>query len=1765
MPRKNGTKCHSSIEQNQESEPTLEVFLDVVEESTVLKETEGSSNTPSKTADFIERRSGRRKRKDDDVMMGNTEYAISQVVRGDFQHISNEGLREEPPGKIKSASVTLFDPVQRESIIQYTKKKSISQASRRFKVPSATIKKWMNSLEDSSMLTKSKFNSPGQGRKLSYLQDTDDRIAVHIRDMVASGEKVSMHYICSYAKTIIRAENPSFIASTGWAQRFLVRHSIDLGIQRLSKKKSCTSPESGRGRPLSYSQATDKAIADYVRGRLADGQHLTNAELRRYAKEEICKENPNFTGSASWAQNFFLRNKIALQSFPSVPFSGSSPSSMSPRLSPPSSSSSPHVSMSPSLSDASLVASEITSTSCPSGPIYRDTSIGSLENVVDDPMKTALTLLTGDNIDLTVLSTTQVAALQNSLSEFTHDSVSLVDLLSTNGSSSTHQGEEGSRDGEERNGGATLIASGLESPSSGNVYLNLGDGGEGFSSGLTGLATTQVNPTTQVPSQPTMTSARHISEVVAQGSRPLSYAKETDQTLADWVQAQQAEGKRVTFASLRSFAKQLIASENPSFNASVGWVTPFLLRHNLDLSINRKVKASRKGTPRKVASQDTPQDQEEQDVYVEPERMAEKHMEENSSGEAQLELQDSSSSTTTITPEMLASAIATTFAEAIMAQQQQKKEQQEQKQEQQQQQEAVVLEYPPSQPEEPILIEHHHVHSSPERLSLQHSVASPTHQQEGAAMVSLHSLVGSEQEFVSKGESRPSTNLHSDRTRTRHTLAEKLEVVQLMKEHGVAAHYVCRMLGIANSTFAGWTKLVQQKGAELQALSTNKKRANVSGQGRPLSYSREKDEQIAQWVKDQQQLGMLVSPSDLSKHATYVISQENPNFTASSGWQQKFLQRHSLQPWMQKSGSSPCSTQGEERVSIIHSAVVEDPQNIPVAVQTEEVTSNEFSMSFSDKAYSDALDEEIVAWVRKKKASKAGPSVQMLCKKAEEVICKEVPSFIATLGWAFKFLHHHFIMLDPKPSANASSTVLIEGNRKRASRDRDYSGVEVADSSSKYLHTPKKVRQMDNSVPEVASIAAVATSAVAVNDSASAFADITVSPSTGNLCEALLALSNQTVIGEGEVALQTAMQNLQNAMQQALKQQQLQLQQQQKQGQQQHHQQSPPQQQTNKQPDEESDEQQHKALTPESTLAPLTVVNGTPNRSTRKTKLASFSGNNDSDVGGAAAGGGVGSVGGSGGNDNVGGGGGGTPYNNYFGKPAREFSPEEKEEVVRYANATTLLKAALKYGVAAPTVWRWRVELKLHQPKYTAMQKKYIIKFAETNSLKEASHRYGITSKTIQNWRKALQSEGDTVPLSGPASEEVPLVSHPGDQMLESSPPLPKVASSHDAEVVAYDSQNFQFIVDGGEVCDTGGRGDHDMAEQPSTTSLRMDSVPLEVTNEVDIENVGMEYDVISSEGHAAKPRCTLREKMMILQYAIDHSVREASQKYGISPGTLYYWKKMGMSTPGGGTGGGSPQTGTPPAATAITLGQAPVGNTPLMVLRTLNDDPRNVMSVYPGTSSLLEQIQVATSRDSSRGGQQGRSEKIGDEQYLSAASDVHIVSTSLSGTDLSLLHAVSALLNSSGRSAVTDNGNTDLSARPRSQALMARNNSSSGGISSPTEVLVAPLQVATEEVATSVEEKEIVETNTNCSVSTTVDQAVAVTMESVVVVEVEPQSGEEPEPETVAITDKNMLEIETVTNAHVTEEMEQEVEQDMEQEVEQGVGTEPKIELDRK
>ena len=1592
-----------------------------------------------------------------DQSEGTTEVVHRQTEEeaGEDRAMDTEELETLPPLPLPPSSSSSFTssptvPTQ-EDIVAFAEEYSLELASKRFTVPVSTIKKWVKS---SWVPLKPKYNSPGQGRKISYSTELDSEMAEHVRDALARGESISIQSVCFYARGRVRQEVPEFNASTGWANRFLARHNITLTDQNKEHKKESLPPKDNRapdsrGRPLSYSVETDQAIASYVRQKLADGYSLTNSELRRYAKEIIIKENSKFTGSASWAQNFLHRHKINLQSqdskesatsaspsptvschaSPSLPVASSatpllpatplmssqaqytcssSPLTSSPQFT----SAIPGVST-VSAADANLnpatemhvVASSSSTQGFPGSGLSDGVMSLPAEYGPDDPMKQALAILTGENIDASILSAEQLASLQSTLSELTSDTVSLVDLLNTAQQMHEQAAESGS-------GVSHLIGHGLDSPASAGLYLANSDV---FGSGLTGAAATQVNPNTQTPTMPNPPRAVMQSDVdTNSSSRPLSYAKETDLILAKWVQEQQAAGKKVTFASLRAYAKSLVSAENPNFNASVGWVTPFLLRHGLDLSVNKKTskravfpykayvtsnQASPSRPPPKPSVSHIMQQDEEpltpEQMMIPPGQVV--------SSEASRE---HASSSMISTPATTSCSTATTLEglRAVLEQGIQSITSDGTEQ----------LQFAAQLQEQPLLLS-----QPPTSLS---RVAPPGLPTDGIPVVRIDSEALGEgrprrtravtqkynAEEENDNEEKISVKKRAKGQRNRHRLSEKLDVVRLMREQNLAPHYVCRMMGIANSTMAGWIKLVQQKGVELEALSLNKKRSNISGQGRPLSYSKEKDEAIAEWIQNQQKLGVQVMPAELARYAQSLIREENANFTASSGWSQKFLQRHNLQLISRGlTGGGSVATPGNGGVLAAaecaksSAAIVEDQQNIPAAVQTEEVVTHEYGQ---ERPYSEETEKHLVEWVKENVSTNGSLSLQTICRYAEELVIAQNPMFVASLSWAFMFLHANKLLLDPKP--NIGSVRTTPNPRKRTSLSRETSSEQAAPQVEQES-TPKRP------CPEVA--------------------DVSVSPSTGNLCEALLALSSQPE------SSQSSNSSVQAVLQVALRALHQQQQQQQKQQQQQQELQV---QMEGLVSEAATDLLESGSSTVESRVEEV-GDGGTiskPREDVRRQAAKPAKGKGAADA------------------THV------SPEqkdsssNTYFGKPAREFSVEEKEEVVRYANATTLQKAAIKYGVAAPTVWRWRVELKLHQPKYSAMQKKYIIKFAKTNSLKEAAQRYGITGKTISNWRKALQADGE---LSSDAGNL--LTQESQADMIESSSGGDSQQSTTTNEVV------FHFVVDGGEVVEVtgtvggnvqddregsgdddgdGGSGELGAQGRPTVTpAAGGDSgVALEVTNEVDIENVGMEYDVVSSEGHVAKPRCTPQEKVEILQYALEHSIKEASAKFGVSPGTLYYWKRSRNS----GKENNSKEM--------ISGSQGSAG------------PDRHSVAVPP----VIEYRNVETNVLAS-GSEAGV--MVQPEQFIVSStgtatdvqtSTIHTLSQALAGMnasaiqhlnpELTLLQAVSSFLTAGGGGAGEQGGREEGEGREggdnEGQGASSRN---SEGISSPTEVLVRP------------------------------------------------------------------------------------------------------------
>lgn len=67
-----------------------------------------------------------------------------------------------------------------------------------------------------------------------------------------------------------------------------------------------------------------------------------------------------------------------------------------------------------------------------------------------------------------------------------------------------------------------------------------------------------------------------------------------------------------------------------------------------------------------------------------------------------------------------------------------------------------------------------------------------------------------------------------------------------------------------------------------------------SGSGRNLSYPKETDEEILEWVLVRHDAHLPVSRELIKTKARQLIKTTNSNFKASSGWLEKFMIRHSL-------------------------------------------------------------------------------------------------------------------------------------------------------------------------------------------------------------------------------------------------------------------------------------------------------------------------------------------------------------------------------------------------------------------------------------------------------------------------------------------------------------------------------------------------------------------------------------------------------------------------------------------------------------------------------------------------------------------------------------------------------------------------------------------------------------------------------------------------------------------------------------------------------
>ena len=1004
---------------------------------------------------------------------------------------------------------------------------------------------------------KSRFNSPGQGRKISYSTDTDMAIATHIREKLARGEKVTVQYACSYAKQMVCGENPTFVASSGWAHRFLARHNI--ALQTLPRYK-IRNAEAGhvidyKGRPLSYSPETDLAIADFVREQQAKGSTITNSRLRSYARQLIQKESPTFTASASWAQNFLLRHRLSLN-----------PSDVAPLKIP---------------ETAACPPSQQQEQRASAMPCQASTSTSAMSAGQASPPGSSISTY----------------SLFQTLSDFSESQAS---VHSKDTEKAKEQQPQFSCEGDGAEAGSGLanpslllyspqnpppapllstdnLARVLMQGDSCSLTLDSAAGGNFSQASQTKMSQSWVTPPASISSLPLGTEER----VLPASCRPLSYPKETDDALAEWVKEQQSMGLCVTFSKLREQAKKLIQPENPNFHASVGWVTPFLLRNKLDLSINKK-----------------------------------------------------------------------NIALALI---------------------------------------------------------------EGNRAEAMHSTQPSLQDELEAVELPVTTKRTT--SKPRFTLGEKYDIVCLIKQYDLSLQHSSRVLGVAVSTLSGWVKMVESRGLQQdttkQAVST---KALTEDKG-----SANKEDVVAEWVATHRHQGHCVTVSDIQNYAqTLVAATEDPTFVPTPQWAEGVLQRQEIHLPKAVHLTQEGSLQGG-------SAPVE-----PLAGED------------SEKPLPPNTEQYLTEWIKQQVTDRGKLPIRELQEFTESVVCEHYPSFTVPLEWVFRFLLKHKLQLEPKPVLpDKLPPDLMRSGSKRTVLECE------GDPSLAYHNVPD--REKMSKAEEQPTSDSVFT------------CNYTQAPTSAST-DILLSLPSMV------------------------------------------------------QP------------TPDHPDSPPTLIPS---------------------------------------------------------KPAREFTRQEKERVVQYANNTTLQKAALKYGVAAPTVWRWRMELKMYSPRYTAENKRLIIEFADKNTAREASQKFGISTKTIHNWRKSLLQETGP-PQSPPGAPSFSAIysSTLDAEGRQKGLPLAEVGTN----------QPFDFMMLG----DGGGGGLAVSSQQTTSAPLTSTSMSKPMGVVLMPQDCDLEYDIDSAgegQGSAYLSRWRPEERVEILKYAQIHTPKLASQRFGVKSSTIFQWMKT-MGTP---------------------------------------------------------------------------------------------------------------------------------------------------------------------------------------------------------------------------------------------------------------------------
>ena len=124
----------------------------------------------------------------------------------------------------------LYSMKQKKAVVAYVKMHSVAAAARHFTIPRTTIARWMVDKYFTREVTKRGVKK-GAGRPLTYSTEINEQLLVwelENRDLLLP---ITIPFLPAKALELIGAECPDFKVSSGWAHKFMQRHSLVLRVR----------------------------------------------------------------------------------------------------------------------------------------------------------------------------------------------------------------------------------------------------------------------------------------------------------------------------------------------------------------------------------------------------------------------------------------------------------------------------------------------------------------------------------------------------------------------------------------------------------------------------------------------------------------------------------------------------------------------------------------------------------------------------------------------------------------------------------------------------------------------------------------------------------------------------------------------------------------------------------------------------------------------------------------------------------------------------------------------------------------------------------------------------------------------------------------------------------------------------------------------------------------------------------------------------------------------------------------------------------------------------------------------------------------------------------------------------------------------------------------------------------------------------------------------------------------------------------------------